>query len=213
MTDCGQCSQMTLFYPCRVLSSFARERAGCQKVLANQQGFTYIMVMFMVIMIGISLMVIGQQWSITMKRDREAELLFRGNRMKEAIERFAADFEVQKGLRPYRYPRSLKELTQKPRRYLPVVYDDPLTGKTFELIKVGGEIRGVRSRSTEQPFDHVNFKGAQTYHDIRFEATGATTNCSPNPLNPVLSAPCPQGRPSSSQAPGPGSKGKSGPSP
>jgi len=198
-------SQISLFH--------GKRREGDQSRLVNQQGFTYIMVMFMVIMIGISLMVIGQQWSITMKRDREAELLFRGNRMKEAIERFAADFEVQKGLRPYRYPRSLKELTKKPKRYLPVVYNDPLTGKAFELIKVGGEIRGVRSSSTDQPFDHVNFKGAKTYHDIRFEATGTTTNCSPNPLNPLLSAPCPQGKPSSPKTPGPGSKGKSAPSP
>ena len=40
---------------------------------SNQQGFFYIMAMFFVVLIGISLMMIGQQWSVTMKRDREAE--------------------------------------------------------------------------------------------------------------------------------------------
>ena len=52
----------------------------------------------------ISLMVTGQHWSIIMKRDREAELLFRGTRIKVAIERYAADYEVQKATRPQRYP-------------------------------------------------------------------------------------------------------------
>ena len=80
---------------------------------ANEQGFAYIMAMFFVVLVGISLMTIGQQWSVTLKRDREAELLFRGNRIKTAIETYAADFEVQKGTRKNRYPLSLKNLTAK----------------------------------------------------------------------------------------------------
>ena len=158
----------------------------------NERGFTYLMVMFFVVMIGISLMMIGQQWSVTMKRDREAELLFRGTRIKEAIERYAADFEVQKGTRPNRYPQKLKDLTKKPRRYLQIVYKDPMTGDDFELIKTGAEIRGVRSTSQDKPYDQVNFKDAETYHAIRFEVTGQSTNCTPNPANPLLPPNCPK---------------------
>jgi len=81
-------------------------------------------------------MVTGQHWSIIMKRDREAELLFRGTRIKVAIERYAADYEVQKATRSQRYPLKLEDLTKKPRRYLPVVYLDPITREKFELIKI-----------------------------------------------------------------------------
>lgn len=150
------------------------------------------MAMFFVVLIGISLMMIGQQWSVTIKRDKEAELLFRGNRIKESIERFAADYEVQKGTRPNRYPLTLKELTKKPKRYLQAVYKDPMTGEDFKLIKDATGIRGVQSSSEETPYDQVNFEGAQTYSAVRFEATPPSTNCSPNPLNPLAPTGCPQ---------------------
>ena len=154
---------------------------------SNQQGFALIMAMFFVVLIGISLMTIGQQWSVTMKRDREAELLFRGNRIKAAIESYVADFEVQKGTRTHRYPRTLKDLTKKnPKRYLQAIYKDPMTGEDFVLIKEGQEIRGVKSSSKEVPYDQVHFKGAGTYDAIRFEATPPSKGCTPNPLNPLL---------------------------
>lgn len=174
---------------------------------SNQQGFALIMAMFFVVLIGISLMMIGQQWSVTMKRDREAELLFRGNRIKAAIENYVADFEVQKGKRTHRYPISLKNLTTKnPKRYLQAIYKDPMTGEDFVLIKEGQEIRGVRSSSKEVPYDQVNFKGAGTYQAIRFEAKPPSASCTPNPLNPLLPANCQQGVPSKDKATSPAPK-------
>jgi type II secretory pathway pseudopilin PulG len=174
---------------------------------SNQQGFAYLMAMFFVVLIGISLMMIGQQWSVTMKRDREAELLFRGNRIKAAIELYGADFEVQKGKRKHRYPIALKNLTAKnPKRYLQAIYKDPMTGEDFVLIKEGQEIRGVRSSSKEVPYDQVNFKGAGTYEAIRFEAKPPSTSCTPNPVNPLLPVNCPQGAPSKDKATSPAPK-------
>lgn len=157
-----------------------------QLPLCNQHGMSYLFVMILVVIINISLMGVTQQWSVIMKRDKEAELLFRGTRIKEAIERFVADYEVQKATRTSQWPRKLEDLTKKtPKRYLQVVYKDPLTGKPFDLIKVGDEIHGVRSTSTDTPYNVVKFKGAKTYQAIRFESTGATTGCQPNPLNPL----------------------------
>ncbi|GJL61462.1 MAG: hypothetical protein NPIRA04_01160 [Nitrospirales bacterium] len=150
-----------------------------QHIVKNERGFTYVMTMFFVAMMGVSLMIIGQEWSVTMKRDREAELHFRGTRIKEALERYAADYEVQKGIRPNRYPHQLIDLTKKPTRYLQVVYKDPMTGKDFELIKTGMEIHGVRSTSQDKPYDQVNFKGAKTYHAVRYEVTGQSGDCTP----------------------------------
>jgi hypothetical protein len=159
--------------------------------LTNQAGVTYLFAMMLVVAMSISLMGVTQQWSVIMKRDREAELLFRGTRIKEAIERYVADHEAQKAIRPNRWPRTLKELTKKtPKRYLQTVYNDPITGKDFDLIKVGDELHGVRSTSTGVPFDQVNFKNVKTYQAIRFESTGASTNCQPNPLNPLAPQNC-----------------------
>ena len=152
--------------------------------LANQDGVSYLFVMILVVVISISLLEVSQQWSVIMKRDREAELLFRGTRIKEAIERYVADYEVQKATRPNRWPLSLKQLTEKtPKRYLQTAYKDPITGKDFELIKVGQEVHGVRSSSTDVPYDQVHFKNVKTYQAIRFEPTGAGTNCQPSASN------------------------------
>lgn len=157
----------------------------------NQDGVTYLFVMMLVVVMSISLMGVTQQWSVIMKRDREAELLFRGTRIKEAIERYVADYEVQKATRPNRWPLSLEQLTKKsPKRYLQAVYKDPITGDDFDLIKVGKELHGVRSTSTDVPYDQVHFKNVKTYDAIRFEPTGASTNCQPNPLNPLLQQNC-----------------------
>ena len=176
------------------------KRGRLQSTISNQGGFTYLVVKFFVVLIGITLMAVGQEWSVIMKRDREAELIFRGTRIKEAIERFVADHEVLKGTRPNQYPLKLEELTKKaPRRYLPVVYKDPITGQDFELIKVGKDIRGVRSTSLETPMDQMTFKGAKTYHAIKFEAA-QVKNCGPNPLNPLAPTTCPPTTSSTSQS-------------
>ena len=174
------------------MSIFARLRQKALRVpLANHDGVTYLFVMILVAVMSISLMGVSQQWSVILKRDREAELLFRGTRIKEAIERYVADHEVQKATRPNRWPRTLEELTKKtPKRYLQTVYKDPITGKDFDLIKVGEELHGVRSTSTDAPYDQVNFKNVKTYQAVRFESTGAVTNCQPNPLNPLVQQNC-----------------------
>ena len=160
-------------------------------LLTNQNGMTYLFVMMLVVFMTISLLGVTQQWSVIMKRDREAELLFRGTRIKNAIDLYVADYEFQKATRPNRWPRTLEELTKKsPKRYLQMAYSDPMTGKKFDLIKVGEELHGVRSTSTETPYNQVGFKGVKTYQAIRFESTGANTNCQINPLNPTAPTTC-----------------------
>ena len=152
---------------------------------------TYLFVMMLVVFMTISLLGVTQQWSVIMKRDREAELLFRGTRIKEAIDRYVADYEIQKATRPNRWPRTLVELTKKsPKRYLQVAYSDPITGEKFDFIKVGEELHGVRSTSTDLPYNRIGFKGAKTYQAIRFESTGANINCQLNPLNPNAPTNC-----------------------
>jgi type II secretory pathway pseudopilin PulG len=163
---------------------------NCRLLGFNQHGATYLMMMFIIVLLGITLMAVAQHWSVVMKRDREAELAFRGNRIKEAIERYVADYEVQKATRANRYPLKLEDLTKRPKRYLQAVYKDPITGEDFALIKVGKDIRGVRSPSMDAPMDLVTFKGASTYNSIRFEASAV--GCGSSPANPAVPINCQQ---------------------
>jgi type II secretory pathway pseudopilin PulG len=150
---------------------------------------------------GIALMAVGQSWSITMKREREAELLFRGRQIQAAIERYAADYEVRKGTRDNIYPLRLAQLADGPKRYLPRIYRDPVSGRDFDVIEENGEIHGVRSPSTERPLDRVHFREATTYQEIRFKARRPQDfeqACRPdapaiNPLNPLMARPCQPG--------------------
>ena len=163
---------------------------NCRFLGFDQHGATYLMMMFIIVLLSITLMAVTQHWSVVMKRDREAELAFRGNRIKEAIERYVADYEVQKATRSNRYPLKLEDLTKRPKRYLQAVYKDPITGEDFSLIKVGKDIRGVRSPSMDIPMDLVTFQGASTYNNIRFEASIA--GCGSDPANPAVPINCRQ---------------------
>lgn len=166
---------------------------GGRKVLRNERGVTYLMLMAAIVLMGISLTVVGKQWSVVIKRDQEAELVFRGNRIKAAIEAYAADYQVRKATRPNQYPLSLEQLTQPPKRYLPVVYKDPITRQDFEVIKIAGQIVGVKSRSTEKPINKVQFKQAGRYNEILFQVQAPMLpGCppSPNPINPLAPTAC-----------------------
>lgn len=155
--------------------------------------------MMLVVVMSISLLAVFQQWSVILKRDREEELLFRGNRIKNAIALYVADNKGNTGPQP-KWPRNLKDLTKKtPKRYLQAVYRDPITGKNFELIKTGDELHGVRSTSLDAPYNQIDFENAQTYQAIRFEATGGSTNCQPTALTQLGDPNCiPAGKKTSS---------------
>jgi len=178
--------------------------------MTSERGVTYLMVMAAIVLMGVAMTVVSQQWSVVVKRDKEAELQFRGTRIKNAIEAYAADYQVRKATRSNIYPLKLEQLTEKPKRHLQVAYKDPITGDDFELIKVGAEIRGVKSRSKDKPLNTVDFKDATTYNAIRFEVKPATAQpCIPgaaavNPLNPLGSVPCLPAKPQpASQQPSP----------
>jgi len=125
------------------------------KVIANQNGFTYILALTVVMIMGIMLGMVGQSWKMVSQREREKELIFRGCQIKEAIERWYAPRPDQ----PVPTPLSdLKFLVDDPRQqrsvhWLRRLYDDPLTGKAdWRIIKdptIG--IIGVASTSDKTP--------------------------------------------------------------
>jgi len=152
-------------------------------LIRDERGVTFLGLMFLIVLMGVYMSIIAQQWSFVLKRDREAELQFRGNRIKRAIEKYSADYEVKKTERDHPLPRTLEELT-KPTAYLPAAYKDPITGKDWEYIINQEFIYGVRSRSHGKPLNKVVFQEAKTYHDVVYKAEGALRqNCSRSGLN------------------------------
>src|SRR5581483_10768042 len=67
---------------------------GTGEPRAQERGVTYLALMLVVVLMGISFTALAREWKVLVKRDREAELLFRGNRIKTALEQFGANYEV-----------------------------------------------------------------------------------------------------------------------
>ena len=133
------------------------------KIMANQNGFTYILALTIVMIMGIMLGMVGQSWKTIMQREREKELIFRGSQIKEAIENWNNPKYTVPGGTP-RVPRPLMDLKDllldsnslTPLRFLPhsyaaklddtnpkcapdcakiKVYQDPMTGKEWTIIR------------------------------------------------------------------------------
>ena len=141
-----------------------------------QGGFTYIMMMVAVLIVGISAGMGVTLVSREVRADREMELLFRGMAYREAIRRYYQAGQIKS------YPRSLEALVMDPRfpgrRYLRDLYRDPMAGEKgeWQLIRgADGGITGVASRSKAEPFKRANFPegyekfaDAQTYSEWIF---------------------------------------------
>ena len=135
--------------------------------LRCNKGFTYLAALIIVIIMGIMLGAMGQSWTMLMKREREAELFFRGNQIKEAI----GQWRTPKPGQPPNMPlKDLKDLLKDPRtmsnvRYLRQLYNDPITGKEWNVIRDPQRgIIGVASTSEDKPLKQSGFPiGYETF--------------------------------------------------
>ncbi len=115
-----------------------------------ERGFTYVLLLFSVALMGASLAALGSQWQVAGQREREAELLFRGLQIRDALQRFNALTPAgTRGL-----PLALDELLVDrrglaPRHHLRRLYADPFSGQAdWALLRdAAGGIVGVHSRS------------------------------------------------------------------
>lgn len=131
----------------------------------HQSGFTYILVLVAVAVLGISLAAIGEVWHTAQKREKERQLLFIGNQFRQAIALY-----YQRTPGPAKqYPKSLDDLLADKRypnapRYLRKVFYDPMTKtQDWGLIKApDGGIMGVHSMSDAQPVKRDGFAERDT---------------------------------------------------
>lgn len=123
-------------------------------------GFTYLVVLFAVAIVGAGLATLGSAWSSLDQQAREAELLYVGHQFRLAIGRY---YQKSAGAAK-RYPASLDDLLKDPRfpgheRHLRRPYLDPMTASAdWGLVAApGGGIMGVFSKSAKRPLKEANF--------------------------------------------------------
>lgn len=131
------------------------------------------------VIVGIALVGAGQYWSTISKREKEAELLFRGDQIARAIEAY---YKSSTGAQSVSYPRSLEDLlkdTRFPgvRRYLRKVYSNPMSedGSWKFIYGPGQGVKGVFADSEKKPLktgnfpeNYKDFEKAKTYADWKF---------------------------------------------
>jgi type II secretory pathway pseudopilin PulG len=124
---------------------------------AKQQGFTYLGLLFAVVIIGLMLTVAARVWQTTVRREREAQLLWVGHAYRMAIASYVA--------MGHQFPATLQDLViderfPVPRHHLRKLYPDPMTGKadwTLLLTPSQSGIEGVASSSKEAPLKRDGF--------------------------------------------------------
>ncbi len=150
--------------------------------ISDENGFSYLAVLFMMVVMGSVLATAGQVWSTAAGREKEAELIFRGGQIRKAIGRY---YEESPGAKAY--PKKLEDLLNDSRwpvikRHLRKLYVDPMTGKPdWEIIKAAdGGIMGVKSRSPRDAYKRTNFppalsgiEGKAKYNEWEFVYTPA----------------------------------------
>jgi len=145
---------------------------GMLPILKNSKGFTFMLAMATVVILGILLGVTGQSWRMIMKREKEKELLFRGSQIKEAIE----SYRGQKVVVPLNDLNDLVKFRIANVRHLRRLYADPMTKADWRLIKDQYGIKGVASTSDEAPlkvsFSNISslssFTGKKKYSEWEF---------------------------------------------
>lgn len=127
---------------------------------AAQRGFTYLLVLVLIALVGYGLGRAGIVWKTEAQRIREDELLFVGTQYKRAIEAY---LKAQEGVA--RYPARLEDLLLDPRfattkRHLRKLYPDPLAPKGEWGLILDPDTRGIAgvySQTEGTPIKQGNF--------------------------------------------------------
>lgn len=143
---------------------------------SRQAGFGYAFLLVAIVSVGIAAQVATTSSTGRKIADREAELLFRGEQYRKAIESY-----YESGTPTKVFPKRLEDLVDDPRfirkRHIRRLYSDPITGGDWLLIRgTDGGIQGVTSASSEVPRKQSGFvgelstfEGAGSYSEWVFE--------------------------------------------
>jgi type II secretory pathway pseudopilin PulG len=142
------------------------EQRGRPAARSSSRGFTWWGLLLVLAVSGAMLAALGASWSTQSQREREAELRFRGEQIREAIGRYRGARE------PAAWPQTLDDLLTDrrggfeggPRHHLRRRWTDPFTGSAdWELLPAPAPqtgFLGVRSRS---PARRLTLQGAAAH--------------------------------------------------
>lgn len=176
-----------------------------------EAGFSYLMVMMAITVMGLTMTMAARQWKTMVQRELEADLLAKGIEIQTALALYSANAKAGRVMPGEVYPHTLAELTRPPIPFLRKVYFDPVGRGEWHLIRAPtGGIMGVRSKSRERPIKQGNFppavrhfQGTPTYFDWAFQYPNPSMVAAAAPI--VMSGP---GQPAISDQPiGPGEEG------
>ena len=137
-----------------------RRECRVHSALRTSPGFTYTALLAALVIIGISLGAAGKYWQNVILRDKEEELLFRGDQYRLAIERYSTAIPGRQQQYPETIEKILKdERTPAGKRHLRRQYKDPITKDDFVPLidQRSRRIVGVRSASDKAPLKKDNF--------------------------------------------------------
>lgn len=140
-------------------------------------GFSYLMVMVTMTLMGILMTVAAKQWKTMVQRELEMDLLGKGMEIQAALALYSAAAKAGRVTPGEIYPQTLAELTRPPKPFLRKVYYDPVGHGEWELVRAPtGGIMGVRSKSRLKPIKQNNFplavrhfQGKPTHYDWVFQ--------------------------------------------
>jgi hypothetical protein len=134
----------------------------------NERGVTYLFLMFVIVVIGLSTTMAAKQWKVMVQRELEADLLSKGIEIQNALAFYSTTMKAGRVTTFEIYPQSLAELTRLPKPFLRKVYMDPMSHGDWDYLRSPtGGIMGVRSKSRGTPFKQHEFPQAVQHFDGR----------------------------------------------
>ena len=108
----------------------------------GDEGYTLVSLLALIAVMGIAMATIAPTWRFLVTRDREEELIFRGEQYRAALERYQQEFSA--------LPTKLEDLFKQ--RKIRRLFKDPITGRDFELIysTPEGNMRASRLSEDQQ---------------------------------------------------------------
>lgn len=124
-------------------------------------GFIYIGLLIGLAIIGIGLGAVSDVWTQSRQRERERELLFVGNQIRQAITMYYLGSPPANRRFPMQFEELLEDVRtpDKPNRYLRKHFLDPITNseKWGEVRLPSGQLVGVYSLSDNEPIKSAGF--------------------------------------------------------
>lgn len=165
-----------------------------------EQGFSYVMLMVAIVLMGVAMSVAARQWKTMVQRELEADLLAKGIEIQNALSFYSAAMKAGRVMPGEVYPQTLADLTRPPKPFLRKVYLDPIGHGEWDVIRApAGGIMGVRSKSKDRPIKQHDFplavrhfEGRPTYADWIFQYPNPSVGAGVVPTVPVAGTPAAQ---------------------